>query len=847
MRPYLAIIKDSFRAAMATRVLYVLILLITLLLLAIAPLHLRETLDWRLSSDVNVQNPGQMVRRVVDGRETKKPIARIWDLLPEKIRDKVLKSVEPADDDSEQDDVPGGPPPAIEDMLVQEKLIDELNTIISNPEFYREEDWVDRVLPSEAEELIELGVENLSLIRNKRLNRLLVATALAPAIDKGNASALTIYYAVWEFPIPINQTHQQFAQLLTSSVPWVSIPWYFEKLVLSIGLLIAIIVTANMIPDMFEPGSLNLLLSKPISRWGLFVSKFFGGCAFIALCATYLFCGLWLWMGIGMGVWDRAMLLSIPLYVIVFAIYFAVSAVVGLVWRSPIVSVILTLLFWAFCFSIGSAFSPFDRKMKNSELVALLPVNDQVFSADILHRLKAWDGNDQAWQSAFDSNMTEQVEIQFAVNSFMFSLREVPAFPGILNFLEPIYDKSNSQLISSSYEFGKSLSSGKKRMFVAKVDDGGKPEFRDVGFFPIDAVRAFATDKGVIVASSDGSFYRLDQAKLDQLFAKAKSKNLPEEEAQVDKNADNPATAQAQDKELSRQTAAAEEADESQEQLEVFQPLGPENGLAIRSSKHVDYNHLRDEIAVYRRGQLKIFKSEDSSTANETDDPKPSYSYQQHAVLDLDLGFSEAMTCRIAYQGDTIALAFGNGQVITVDAETVTEKKEYQPENRTAIEEIRGSADGRYFATLYRNGNLWLLDTQSDEQMKKADIIGQGEVCAFTFDDENQLWVCDNTDRATEYDLASGEMKVRYSPPGGWIEKLYRYGLRPFYKICPKPGEFYKVVSYLSASGDSEANADVDLNKTFEVSDPWSPLWSGLLFMLSMLFLGCLVFQFRDY
>ena len=48
MRPYFAIIKDSFRAALASRVLYVLLIFITLLLLVIAPLHIRETLDWQL-------------------------------------------------------------------------------------------------------------------------------------------------------------------------------------------------------------------------------------------------------------------------------------------------------------------------------------------------------------------------------------------------------------------------------------------------------------------------------------------------------------------------------------------------------------------------------------------------------------------------------------------------------------------------------------------------------------------------------------------------------------------------------------------------------------------------------
>src|SRR5258708_7444053 len=42
MRPYFAVLKDSFREAFASRVLWVLLILTTLLLLALAPLGLKD-------------------------------------------------------------------------------------------------------------------------------------------------------------------------------------------------------------------------------------------------------------------------------------------------------------------------------------------------------------------------------------------------------------------------------------------------------------------------------------------------------------------------------------------------------------------------------------------------------------------------------------------------------------------------------------------------------------------------------------------------------------------------------------------------------------------------------------
>ncbi len=278
MRPYLAIIKDSFRAAMASRVLYVLLLLITVLLLALAPLHMQETLDWQLSRDFNVQNPEVVLRQIVNNKDSK-PASRVWELLPERTKSKMEKTIVSADDSQGANNQSQ----SVEEIFLQEDMIKQLNLIIENPEFYRAEDWANSLLPTEAQEYIDNGVESLSEVRSKRLNRLLLAKAF-PGIDQGNASALKFKYAIWEFPAPLSMTHEQFAQTLTSQLPW-----YFEKLVLSVGLLIAIIVTANMIPETFEPGSLNLLLSKPISRWGLFIAKFVGGCVFIALCAAYLF------------------------------------------------------------------------------------------------------------------------------------------------------------------------------------------------------------------------------------------------------------------------------------------------------------------------------------------------------------------------------------------------------------------------------------------------------------------------------------------------------------------------------------------------------------------------------
>ena len=96
MRPYFAIIKDSFRAALASRVLYVLLIFITLLLLVIAPLHIRETLDWQLP-DRGLNSQG-IAKALVErqGKPDEAVMTRVWELLPDEdnFKDQLIALVE---------------------------------------------------------------------------------------------------------------------------------------------------------------------------------------------------------------------------------------------------------------------------------------------------------------------------------------------------------------------------------------------------------------------------------------------------------------------------------------------------------------------------------------------------------------------------------------------------------------------------------------------------------------------------------------------------------------------------------------------------------------------------------
>lgn len=117
-----------------------------------------------------------------------------------------------------------------------------------------------------------------------------------------------------------------------------------------VALLISVILTAFYVPNMIRKGSVDLLVSKPIGRTPLLLYKYVGGLTFIFLVSAFTVGGMWLVLGVRSGFWDPTFLVLIPVLTFTFAILYAVSVLVGVVTRSPIVAMLATIgamfFFW---------------------------------------------------------------------------------------------------------------------------------------------------------------------------------------------------------------------------------------------------------------------------------------------------------------------------------------------------------------------------------------------------------------------------------------------------------------------------------------------------------------------
>lgn len=121
----------------------------------------------------------------------------------------------------------------------------------------------------------------------------------------------------------------------------------FEVFVLNLSHLLIItfclVSVSSFIPSMLEKGSIDLLLSKPISRTNILLGKFTGGVLLIFLCLSYLIGFVWLILSLKTGYWHFPFLLSILLMTFSFAVIFSFVILIGLTTQSSVLSIIITL------------------------------------------------------------------------------------------------------------------------------------------------------------------------------------------------------------------------------------------------------------------------------------------------------------------------------------------------------------------------------------------------------------------------------------------------------------------------------------------------------------------------
>jgi ABC-type transport system involved in multi-copper enzyme maturation permease subunit len=115
----------------------------------------------------------------------------------------------------------------------------------------------------------------------------------------------------------------------------------------SLGIFLALFATADLLPNLQKKGTIDLLLSKPLSRTQIYLANYLGGLTVVGANILYLVGGVWLVLSWKTGVWPPGFLVGGILTLVMFAIILTFTCFIGLISRSGPLSLILayTIIF----------------------------------------------------------------------------------------------------------------------------------------------------------------------------------------------------------------------------------------------------------------------------------------------------------------------------------------------------------------------------------------------------------------------------------------------------------------------------------------------------------------------
>src|SRR5262245_15026989 len=289
---YLAILKDSFREAVDSKVLYVMIGLSALVILFVAtlsfkPLPAEKTMGRIVDGSLNaIMNKFRPENTDFEARSKQRDIGEIGMLNLRKVE--ILR---------------GTPDSPDSDYLLTVAMpfgtMEETNAARSNPapSIAR----IEKLLGETAElNLIKVGEVRLA----------------TPDLDAKNDDARKVLFQITTYPTSgTRRVWYSEVSLFFGAVPLgeaLSAPlgmqlYFLADMIIGIGswvaILTGVIITSFFIPNMLRKGTVDLLLAKPIQRWMLLLYKYVGGLTFIFVNNCVAVFGIWLVLGWRSGIW----------------------------------------------------------------------------------------------------------------------------------------------------------------------------------------------------------------------------------------------------------------------------------------------------------------------------------------------------------------------------------------------------------------------------------------------------------------------------------------------------------------------------------------------------------------
>jgi len=778
MRAYFAILKDSYREAAASLVLWLALGGILLLLLALLPIGLLTAANTGLRHQELI-DPEKFVKALTDGPSAPEtPEGHIWSLLNAKQQEQFVEFTKSEKESDGRRGQRGGG--------VRRFVVNTVNELLKKPEFYNAIAFgkieLDEELRSPDAESLAVDVRS-----NRNLRRL--EKAFASYISVNERTALSLTYAGFDITGPLPILPSQMKQAIDSIITIVL--GFFLGIV---GVFASLLFTATLIPRTFEPGEISLLLSKPVYRAWLFLTKFIGGCVFTLICATLLVTGIWLLLWVRLEMWRPELLWCIPLYVFLFSIYFSVSALTGAIWRNAVVSLILVILFWLGVTLIGVAHNSMNELIVKARRVSEISANGgEVFAVDGGRTVLRWDQAIGDWVAVPQNAGGDQLpaflqRLIFSGNRFRVSV-----------------SSDGKRILALQPAMTRMGGSGPATILSGNADE--QYELQQESQTPESMFGIYQTADGDVLLPGPRGIYRFvgqtDQERKAQTFIKGIFGGL-----------------------LSSSSAKA------------FENLTDKGFPAIVAGSSVAFNPADNSFVALNGGELRRVNrtAEGKYVAGETRDLQ----WKESAIL--------------AVGGNIAIIARADGKLIALDATTFDLIAESTLPNGEKPRVAECALDGSSAAVLTHQGAVLVFDGVARKFLPWVPRES-GYASAMAYNDKLQLMVVDNHRGVRLYNVATQTSSAQLPGSVDLPCQIYDYVVAPLHAVLPKPSDLDNAVQWIvtgeksveiktdSNGGNTEANLEAE-RLTFNV---WNAVASNLAFIAVMLGLGCLYIARSDF
>jgi hypothetical protein len=777
MKPYIAVLIDSFNEAVASRMLWILFAAWTVILAGIAPFGYVEEKTFELRPQ-ELKDANGFLKQLETARKGKGSVSqqRIAGMLPEE----TVQAISLYNSKSDEEKRPIR-------RETYNQITESLNEVLKSKELYSAEVWPTADKRSNMKDLINQGTDNLNEAELQELNRRLLENSYSSFVQPANGDGLWLGYAGFKLfeQLPVSRRQaNQFVEIFAFTA------------IIKIGLgviavFVAIIITSSLIPDMLQAGSLHLLLSKPISRALLFLSKFFGGSIFILLNITYLLVGLYFIAGWRFGIWNEGLLAIIPVIGFVFIIFFSVSALAGVIWKNAIVSVVLTILFWLCCFIVGAVrggFQPWVEKFP--QMVQVSEQHGHLLSNTEAGQVRVWNAEKADWEGAVNNDFDIGRKI-----------------------IGPVVLEDTKQLVFAKADRGgMGFRGARGSLTVVDLEEtagdknGNKAKVRDFRWDSIngpdvpDGTRQFLPWRGSMLLLAETGIFRLDPKKMEM------AESVP--------------------------TSFLGFSIPKVPTVSPFERVTPPTWASERPD-FMTATPDGNQVWLYHRGALELLVWGEKS-----------FESKQLVKLDGDRNVIGVL----AVSSTKGVLVRENELPKVFDLSKPDVFQEVSAARLDAPRQIHYLGEGEQFVVVYQEGEVGILDAAT-LKYTKPNLEGQGRASSVGLGGNGELLVAHSVRSVTSWDwknLSTQESKVS---PRTTVQWIYDFIINPVYIVNPKPAALDETTAYLlqgkETLGISIDTTDVEQSR--DKIDPWTPLWTNAIFVAVILTISCLYFVRQEF